>query len=241
MSASPYDKDPTAASEQILRSAAELMRTGGIAALSTRAVAAAAGVKPPIIYRQFGDKQRLLDATTHFVFDRYIAEKRRVIAQSADPLRDLERLWDLHVDFGLSNPHCYTVAYVRTAAGTPSAWAAQALALLRQVVARLGSQGRLRVSVERAAGLIRSTTMGVVLVLIPLPAHDRDLRISRILRDSTLSAIIHDESELRAGAENLSARAVALREELYDPCESTLTPAERKLLDEWLIRLANKT
>ena len=46
----------------MLEAAAELLRTGGVDAVSTRAVAAAAGVQPPTIYRQFGDKEGLLDA-----------------------------------------------------------------------------------------------------------------------------------------------------------------------------------
>ena len=53
---------PASAAERMLRAAADLLQTGGIEAVSTRAVAAAAGVQPPTIYRQFGDKDGLLDA-----------------------------------------------------------------------------------------------------------------------------------------------------------------------------------
>src|ERR1700755_1546493 len=101
----PADDGCPARSEQPLRAAAELMRTGGVDAVSTTAIAAAAGVAPPAIHRQFGDDNSLLDAVTRFVFDEYLAEKRRLSAASADPLQDLRRLWDLHVDFGLTNPH----------------------------------------------------------------------------------------------------------------------------------------
>lgn len=233
----PGGTDPAATSEEILHAAADLLRTGGIEAVSTRAIAAAASVQAPVIYRQFGSKKNLLDAVTHFVFERYIAEKRRVAGASADPLRDLERLWDLHVEFGLTHPHCYRVAYVQPGPNAMSACAAQSFALLQQVVARLGNQGRLRLSVERASGLLRSTGIGVVLALIPLPADQRDLRTSRMLRDSTLSAIVYDDVELRSMPCDLASRAVALREKLCDHGASTLNPTERTLLGEWLIRL----
>jgi AcrR family transcriptional regulator len=45
------------AAEKVLEAAARLLSSGGVDAVSTRAVAAAAGVQPPTIYRQFGDKQ----------------------------------------------------------------------------------------------------------------------------------------------------------------------------------------
>jgi AcrR family transcriptional regulator len=228
-------------SEEILQAAADLMRTGGIDAISTRALAGAAGVQPPVIYRLFGDKKRLLDAVTHFVFEKYLAEKRRLIATYADPLRELEQLWDLHVDFGLTHPHCYLHAYVPTGHETASACAAQSFALLQDVVAQLGNEGRLRISVERATGLMRSAAMGIVLALIPLPPHQRDLRLSRTLRDSTLSTIVHDEPDLQTRCPDLPARAVALHEELSGPYHSTLTLAERTLLSEWLTRLVENT
>ena len=41
---------------------AQLLNDGGREAVSTRAVAAAAGVQPPTIYRQYGDMQGLLSA-----------------------------------------------------------------------------------------------------------------------------------------------------------------------------------
>jgi AcrR family transcriptional regulator len=225
-----------ARSEETLRAAAELMRTGGVDAVSTRAVAAAAGVQSPVIYRQFGDKKTLVDAVTRFVFDEYMAEKRRLSTASADPLQVLRRLWDSHVDFGLTNPHCYLLAYVHTGHRAAGACGAQSLVLLQQVVARLADQGRLRLSVDRATTLIHSAAMGAVLTLISASLPERDLLISRVLRDSTLATIVHDEPRIQTRTADLSARAIALRETLDDSCQ--LTKVERQLLDEWLIRLA---
>ncbi|OBF19105.1 hypothetical protein A5725_18310 [Mycobacterium kubicae] len=234
-------KDPSATAErQILQAAADLLRAGGIDALSTRAVAMAAGVQPPVIYRRFGDKKRLLDAVTRFVFDQYIADKRRLIATYPDPLRELEHLWDLHVDFGLTHPDCFLLAYAYSGRDKMSACAAQSFALLHGVVAELGNQGRLRISVERAAALIRSAGLSVVLALMPLPAHERDPEISRVLRDSTLSAVVLDEFEPQQAPWNVSARALALREELCACHADALSESERALLGEWLDELAKE-
>ncbi|OBJ50910.1 TetR/AcrR family transcriptional regulator [Mycobacterium sp. 1423905.2] len=241
MPTAPLRSAPSAppAEGLILQAAADLLRAGGIDALSTRAVAMAAGVQPPVIYRRFGDKKRLLDAVTRFVFDQYIADKRRLIATYADPLQELEHLWDLHVDFGLTHPDCYLLAYAYSGRDAMSACAARSFALLEQVVAELGNQGRLRMSVERAAALIRSAGMSVVLALIPVPPQDRDLEISRVLRDSTLSAVVCGEVGSHTAPPDVPTRAMALREELCGSGVDTLSGAERALLGEWLAQLAD--
>jgi AcrR family transcriptional regulator len=91
--------------ERMLRMAAELLQIGGIEAASTRAVAAAADVQPPTIYRQFGDKDGLLDEVARLVLQRYIHQKRLLVGLSEDPWQELRELWDLHVEFGLAEPN----------------------------------------------------------------------------------------------------------------------------------------
>lgn len=179
----------------MIRAAAELLRTGGVEALSTRAVAAAAGIQPPLIYRQFGSKQGLLDAVFSFVFEEYLRVKQSVIATSVDPLHDLKQLWDLHVEFGLTYPHCYLLGYVRPTQSCVSARGAKTLRLLVELMARLGDEGRLDMSVERSASLVHSAALGIVVTLIPIPPEDRDLRISHIARDITLASILRDGLE----------------------------------------------
>src|SRR5258707_11431192 len=72
---------------KVLEAAAGLLGSGGVDAVSTRAVASAAGVQPPTIYRQFGDKQGLLDAVTEYVLQNYLQNKRRAAATD-DPVQD---------------------------------------------------------------------------------------------------------------------------------------------------------
>jgi AcrR family transcriptional regulator len=239
MLGTPLPDDPLTRPEPILQAAADLMRTGGIDALSTKAVATAAGVQPSVVHRQFGDKKRLLDAVSLFIFEEYMTAKRRLIATCGDPHRNLGQLWDLHVDFGLTNPHCYLLAYVYAGRNRLSAYAVQSFELLGQVVAQLGDQGRLRVSVERATGLLGAAAKGVVVALIALPPQERSLQLSCMMRDNTLAAIIHNEPDLPSRASDMSSRAAALRERLCGASDCTLTTSERALLSEWLIRLAD--
>ena len=54
--------------ERIVACAAELLTRGGREALTTRAVASAAEVQQPTIYRLFGDKEGLLEAVAEHGF-----------------------------------------------------------------------------------------------------------------------------------------------------------------------------
>ncbi|MEV0676414.1 TetR family transcriptional regulator [Actinosynnema sp. NPDC050436] len=90
--------------------AAGLLAEGGIDAVSTRAVAAAAGVQAPALYRLFGAKQGLLDAVAAHGFERYLAAKL-TSPPGADPVEDLRRGWDVHVGFGLAHPAFYVLMY----------------------------------------------------------------------------------------------------------------------------------
>ena len=61
--------------QRIIEAAADLLAHEGREALTTRAVAAAAGVQPPTIYRLFGDKDGLLDAVIEHGYATFLAAK----------------------------------------------------------------------------------------------------------------------------------------------------------------------
>ena len=73
--------------DNIVRAAAELLARGGREAVSTRAVAAAAGVQAPTIYRHFGDMQDLLNAVASYGFESYLQEKGSRRTNIKTPLR----------------------------------------------------------------------------------------------------------------------------------------------------------
>jgi AcrR family transcriptional regulator len=225
--------------DKVIQAAADLLRSGGVEAVSTRAVAAAAGVQPPIIYRQFGDKQRLLDAVTRFVLQDYLQDKRRAI-RADNPVQDLRESWDLHVGFGLTHPDCYLLAYVQPRPGTMPPPARETVDVLRALVARIGDHGQLRMSVNRATELLHVAAVGFVVSQIRVPPDKRDPQLSRIVREHAISAVITGDSTQPSLSSDLSARAVALREALRGDSDGALTSAERALLAEWLNRLADR-
>lgn len=218
--------------DRLVHAAAELLVEGGRDALSTRAVSAAAGVQAPTLYRLFGDKDGLLDAVAIYGFESYLAGKH-AIGESDDPVDDLRRGWDLHVEFGLSQPAFYLLMY-----GEPRVREArqEADAMLRGIVERIAAAGRLCVPVERAAQLVHATGMGVILSLIASPPEQRDLDLVTAAREHVIGTITTDAAD--DGASDIPSRAVALRAALHKDPVDALTPAEHALLAEWLDRVA---
>lgn len=226
--------------ERIVRAAAGLLAEGGREAVSTRAVAAAAGVQAPTIYRQFGDMRGLLDEVASFGFSAYLHDKKEQ-ERAEDPVEELRRGWDLHVGFGLANPALYALMYGDPRPGAePGAARAEADGLLRDLVSRVAEAGRLRVGVDRAVRMIQAVGTGVVLSLIAAGPEDRDPGLSEATREAFLAALTTDAEDpaAPAGRERVARRSVALKAVLHEAGDA-LTPGERVLLSEWLDRLAD--
>lgn len=221
---------------RIVRAAAGLLVEGGREAVTTRAVAAAAGVQAPTIYRQFGDMRGLLDEVASFGFSRYLGDKTSR-ERVEDPVEDLRRGWDLHVGFGLENPAFYTLMYGDPRPGVKPTASREADEILRGLVRRVAEAGRLRVGVEQAARMIHAAGMGVVLSLIAAEPGDRDPALSEATREAILGAVTTDAApDAATGHDRVSGRAVALKAVLPE-ASAGFTPPEGALLSEWLDRL----
>ena len=227
--------------DRIVRAAAELLAEGGREAVSTRAVATAAGVQAPTIYRQFGDMRGLLDEVASYGFSVYLRDKT-TRKRAEDPVEDLRRGWDLHVGFGLANPEFYKLMYGDPVSGAELTAALEASQILHGLVSRVAEAGRLRVGVERAVGMIHAAGSGVTLALIGTEPKDRDPALSEATREAVLAAVTTDEPDREAtggdGRDRAANRAVALKAVLPE-AEAGLTPGERALLSEWLDRIAD--
>lgn len=229
------------ARERILRATAKLLASGGREAVSTRTVSAAAGVQAPTIYRQFGDMGGLLDAVGRETFAGYLRQMT-VSEHQSDPIEELRRGWDQHVDFGLSNPAVYALIYGDPVAAANAPAAHDAEVVLHELVARVAQAGRLQVSVSHAVRLLAAAGSGVTLSLIALAPGARDPKLSEAMREAVLAAITiapvsGDALNAAPGPKRIAACAVALRAVL-DDVPSVLSHAERQLLSEWLDLLA---
>ncbi|GAA5177308.1 TetR/AcrR family transcriptional regulator [Rugosimonospora acidiphila] len=205
------------ARQRILDAAASLLAESGSEALSTRAVAAAANIQAPTLYRIFGDKQGLIEAVTAYGFERYLADKQAQ-APTGDPVEDLRRGWDLHVEFALTHPDFYALMYGSVRPGHQPAVPREATGLLVAMLERVAHAGRLRVPVATAAQMTGAASVGVALALIARPEQERDPALSARVREAMLDAILTDPHPARDGAgpardgadTPLAARALAL-------------------------------
>lgn len=223
---------------RILAAAAQLIEQGGRDAATTRAVAAAAGVQAPTIYRLFGDKRGLLDAVAMESLNAYIAGKSNRAADP-DPVQDLRDGWDMHIAFGLANPGVFGILSGDPQPGPGSQAAAQGLVVLRERVRRIALAGRLRTSEERAVGLMRSAGTGTVLTLLGQAEGARDEGLSAAAREAVLAAIVQApvaDAPAAVAAHGHAAAAALLRASL-DQVE-VLSAGERHLLTELLDRIA---
>lgn len=218
---------------RVMTAVMHLLTTGGRDAVTTRAVAAAANVQPPTLYRLFGDKDGLLRAVAEHGFETYL-QKKTVGKSGTGSVDDLRTGWDLHIAFGLSNPTLYALMYGDPRPGAKSSAAEAAHRLLQEHIHRVAVEGRLRVSEERAANLFHAAACGTVLTLLAMPADSRDLALSEMAREAAISAITVEPPM----TENFSAAAAAVALRAALPEVTTLTDAERHLLQEWLDRLA---
>ncbi|MFG1969601.1 TetR/AcrR family transcriptional regulator [Nonomuraea fuscirosea] len=239
------DDAKTRTRRQILEAAAGILEREGAQAVSTRSVAAAAGIRAASLYQLFGDKDALLAALAVHGFDLYLAEKHE-LAPTGDPVADLRRGWDLHVGFGLRHPAFYVLMFGTDRPGRRPPAAQEAHDLLLRFLSRVADAGRLRVPPLTAAGLLHSGVTGVTLSLIGAPAADRDPEISARMRDTLIGSLttgpppVTDPS-LAARALALDAALDAAEEAAEGASEGAalpLRPAETALLRDWLNQLA---
>ena len=231
--ADPPDADGRSALRaRILDAAARLIVEGGVSALTTRAMAAVAGVQAPALYRQFGDKRGLLEALAEHRLAAYVATKSHA-APSADPVQALRESWDAHIAFGLAEPAVFAIINDHQRQGPPSAARQAGLALLRAQIHQVARAGRLRTSEERAVSLVQAAATGTVMTLLEQPLEHRDPGLSAAARDAVIMALTQEGS---AGAPTgISATVVALRSRLDEL--APLTPGERLLLGEILDKI----
>ncbi|MEU3098718.1 TetR/AcrR family transcriptional regulator [Streptomyces sp. NPDC006967] len=226
-----------AARRQVLQVAAKLLEEGGSEAVSTRAVAAAAGITAPALYRMFDDKDGLLAELAAYGFEMYLAENREALTPD-DPVADLYRGWDLHVDFGVRHPAFYMLMYGTVQPGRRPPAADEAHALLVTLLGRAAEAGRLRVPAAQATRVIHAATTGATLALIGEEPAERDLTTSARLRDTVIASITTDPPA--SSGSDLASRALALDAALETSLTTgvPLRDTEAALLREWLQQLA---
>jgi AcrR family transcriptional regulator len=226
--------------DRLLRAAAELLDQAGGEEVSTRAVCERAGVRAPTLYHHFGSKDGLIEAVVDFGVHQYTQQQHG--DDAADPVAQLRRGWDDHVQYGLQNPSFYVLLYGRIKPGKPCAVTSVAQRRLIALLERLGDSVALSTSCEQAAGQLVAANVGVTLYLIGLPEDERDLQTSTLLRESVLAGLLREPRPTPSSADGdqqIAAAAGALLYEVRSSLGDRLTPGETGLLIELLARLSS--
>lgn len=218
---------------QILEVAADLVERDGVQAVSTRSVAAAAGIRAASLYQYFGDKDGLLAALAVHAFERYL-DSKQAMPVTHDPVTDICRGWDAHVDFGLRHPAFYLLMFGSDRPGRLPPATEEATRQLSGFLDRVAAAGRLRLPPVLAAQLMMAAVTGATFTLIALPTEKRDTAVSTSLRNAVVSALVTDPPP-NAGA-GLASRALGLDAALTASEEDSLPlrEAELALLRDWL-------
>lgn len=219
---------------RIVAAAAGLIASGGRDAATTRAVAMAAAVQAPTIYRLFGDKRGLLNAVAEYGLTAYVAEKSER-EPHPDPVQELRLGWDMHVAFSLAHPGLFAIITGDPHPGPASPAMAAGRDVLRRRIRNIALAGRLTVSEERATALLQSMGVGTVLTMLGQPEEQRDPKLSEVAREAVVAAITGEA--ITPTQPGPSGAAAALRASLDRI--SVLTGGERHLLEELLDRIAD--
>jgi len=224
--------------DRLLLAAAQLMDEAGGISVSTRAICQRAGVEAPTLYHHFGSKQGLVDAVIQHGFTQY-TQPEPADDTSLDPIETIRLNWDRHVRFGLDNPRFYALLYGNVERGKPCAITSPALAQLTRLLVAAASVGRLRVAPADAAAQLLAANVGVTLSLIAQPEESTDLTLSDGVREAALAGVLaqNEVTSTVSASEARTSAALVLATTLDEA--DALSPGERALMRELLIRLAN--
>ena len=203
----------------------------GADAVTIRAIAAAAFVQPPTIFRHFGDKDGLLDAIAGRIMADFLERKSHEV-NSGDPVEDLRLGMEAFIFFGVRNPDIFFHMFARRGRVPEAALAG--LKTLRERVRKAALTGRMAVSEQRAFDIIDGMSRGVVISMLEHAEEDHPSMIAAA-GDAVLAAVLTGEVPSANQSSRSAAALLAADLERF----AVLSPGERLLLSELLSRMAN--
>ena len=229
---------------RLLRAAAELLANSAGGAVSTRQITQLAGVTAPTLYHHFGDKEGLFDAVVAAGFEEYVAGERD-FAPSGQPLEDIRRMWDNHVQFGLKQPELYLVMFGNIRPESRPAVVADAEGLMEEMLNKAAVAGQLNVPPREAARSILAANVGVTLMLITEKAPERNLELSTMTRDAMIFAVSSDQAKNsgpeESGKSSVVVAAIALNAALQASHSDQLSSSDLYFYDAGLHRISTSS
>lgn len=247
--------------ERILQAAMELVAASDGTAVSTRQITERAGVTAPTLYHHFGDKDGLMEAVVARGFEEFIRSEGSIERTDA-PIEDVKRLWDVHVQFGVTHAQLYLLMFGNAGPSRRPGVVVEAERLLEAELTRLAVAGQLAVRPMEAARAVLASNIGVTLMLIadttagggdtPSDGPGRPVSASALsvqTRDAVLRSVLTDPTLVDAphagaaagqdGQPSYVAAAIALNATLQSSHPDQLSGTEMKLFLEWLHRLSS--
>lgn len=173
--------------QRLIEATAQLLATEG-PDVSVRAVCDAVGVTAPTIYRYFGDRRGLLDATIKDAFDRYLTSKR-ARQPTGDVIEDIRRGWDLHLEFGMRNPVLHELMFPNLDVENTYPAARTGYVMLRDAFERARREKKLnpRFTPDSASRALWAALFGVTRLLAEDPRQAKV--INAAVRDAVIDAL----------------------------------------------------
>jgi hypothetical protein len=169
----------------------------------------------------------------------------RDFAPSGQPLEDIRRMWDNHVQFGLKQPELYLVMFGNIRPESRPAVVADAEGLMEEMLNKAAVAGQLNVPPREAARSILAANVGVTLMLITEKAPERNLELSTMTRDAMIFAVSSDQAKSsgpeESGKSSVVVAAIALNAALQASHSDQLSSSELKLFLEWLHRISTSS
>ena len=180
--------------EEILACALRLFSEHGVQTVSTRQIAAAVGISQPSLYAHFPTKQALVEEVSRRAFQMLSLAMRGVLGRYHGDAA-LAPLARVYIDFGLSQPDAYRVAFMIEAThrkpaepgATGQSPGADAFRLYRGAIAEAMGPGRDDQEIDLVVQSVWASLHGLVSLMIARPNFrwaDRqrliDLHIARL-------------------------------------------------------------
>jgi AcrR family transcriptional regulator len=180
--------------EKIMDAARELFAREGFHNVSMRKIAKKIDYSATTIYLYFKDKNELLTSICEETFATLVKQFEDIVASTNDPIEQLNRAGHAYVEFGLSHPNQYTVAFMGV--GHPGhmeehkfdyqgSMGEKCFMHLRAIVERCVQQGKFRaLDLDATSQALWAVVHGITALLITHPRFpwvDKDRLIKQVI------------------------------------------------------------
>lgn len=210
--------EPEAVRDRLVAAGVQMMERDGLAALSARSVAAAAGTSTMALYTHFGGMTELLDAIAIEAFVRF-TQALTEVPHTDDPVADFFAMGLAYHRFALANPQRYQAMFgaavppslakfrsdiTVTGTATNRAEWATSFGALHTAVRRMMAAGRIRDDDEVAvAGRLWSINHGAVMLEIAGFFGNEGHGLSQILGPLIIDTLVGMGDDRDAAAQSM--------------------------------------